>query len=64
MKPRSYCLLAAAVFAIVALLQLLRAVMGWPVTIDGIDVPVSASWIAFIVAGVLSVLGFAAASRL
>jgi hypothetical protein len=38
--------------------------MGWPVTIDGIDVPVSASWIAFVVAGVLSVLGFAAASRL
>ena len=54
-----YSALAASVFAIVAVLQF--AVNGWPVTIGTVDVPVRASWFAFIVAGLLAALGYAVA---
>jgi hypothetical protein len=60
---RSFCTLAAAIFALIALLQLLRIFMGWSVTLNGIDVPFWASWIAVIVAGALSFVGFRAAMR-
>lgn len=61
MTARSYSLLAAAIFAIIALLQLLRAVMGWQVMVDSHTMPVWPSWIAFLVAGTLAWLGFSAA---
>ena len=63
MNARSYCLLAAAVFGLVALLQLLRAALGWPISINGYAVPVVASWIAVVVAGALSWLGWSAGQR-
>jgi hypothetical protein len=61
MSTRSFCLLAAAVFGLVALLQLVRAILGWPITIDGYTVPVMASWIAAVVAAALAWLGYKAA---
>ena len=64
MSARSYCLLAAAIFAVVGLVQLVRAVMGWPILINGISIPVWASWIMFAIAGLLSALGWRAADRL
>jgi protein-S-isoprenylcysteine O-methyltransferase Ste14 len=60
MTARRYARLAAAIFALVALLQLVRADLGWPVTIDGTSVPVWASWIACVVAAILAWLGFTA----
>ena len=51
MTIRTFCTLAAAIFALIALLQLIRIVMGWSVTLNGVDVPFWASWIAVIVAG-------------
>ena len=63
MTPDSYSVLAASVFAIVAILQLVRAVKGWKVTIGSTDIPVGVSWVAFIVAGLLTLLGFTVASR-
>ena len=57
MTVKSYCTLAAAVFALIALLQFARAVLGWPVTVSGHSVPLWASWIAFVVACALSVIG-------
>jgi hypothetical protein len=50
----TYSRLAAAIFAIVAILQLLRALAGWPVTIGRTAIPVWASWVAFVIAGVLA----------
>jgi hypothetical protein len=58
MTANSYSALAATVFAIVALVQLVRAVNGWPVTIGTVVIPVRASWFAFIVAGLLAALGY------
>ncbi|MEH2627931.1 hypothetical protein V1292_005986 [Bradyrhizobium sp. AZCC 1719] len=37
--------------------------MGWSVTLNGVDVPFWTSWIAVIVAGALSFVGFRAAMR-
>jgi hypothetical protein len=63
MTMKTFCTLAAAIFALIALLQLIRIVMGWSVTLNGVDVPFWASWIAVIVAGALSFVGFRAAMR-
>jgi hypothetical protein len=49
MTMKTFCTLAAAIFALIALLQLIRIVMGWSVTLNGVDVPFWASWIAVIV---------------
>jgi hypothetical protein len=63
MDPRSYSGLAAAVFALVALLQIVRATSGWPVSIGGTSVPLWASWLVVLVAGIMALLGFSAARR-
>jgi hypothetical protein len=63
MNMRTFCTLAAAIFALIALLQLIRIVMGWSVTFNGIDVPFWASWIAVVVAATLSFVGFRATRR-
>jgi hypothetical protein len=51
------------VFAVVAILQLVRAVRGWQVVVGSTDIPVGASWIAAIAALFLAVLGYLAAIR-
>ena len=54
MKP--FTTVAVAVFSLVALLQLLRVVLGWEVLIDGVHIPVWASLVAFVAAAGLAVL--------
>jgi hypothetical protein len=61
MSPRSYLRLAAVIFTIVAILQLSRAVAGWEITVGTTVVPLWASWVAAVVAGILAWLGFGAA---
>jgi hypothetical protein len=63
MTVKSYCTLAAAVFALIALLQLARVVLGWPVMVSGHNVPLWMSWVAFGVAGALSVIGWRAGAK-
>jgi hypothetical protein len=63
MTIKTFCTLAAAIFALIALLQLIRIVMGWPISLNGVDVPFWASWIAVMVAGALSFVGFRATMR-
>jgi hypothetical protein len=47
---------AVLVFALVALLQLLRVVLGWEVTVNGSVIPFWASVIACVAAATLSVM--------
>jgi hypothetical protein len=54
MTAKSYSVLAAVIFAIIAILQLVRAVSGWPVTVHDIGLPLWASWVACIVAAGLA----------
>ena len=60
MTAANYSLLAAVIFALVAILQMVRAAKGLPVTIGQTSVPIWASWVACGVAVVLASLGFAA----
>jgi hypothetical protein len=62
-SSRIYSALAATVFAVIAILQLVRALNAWPVVIGATDIPVGASWVACIAALFLAVLGFLAAIR-
>jgi len=55
-------MLAAAIFGLIGLLQLLRIFMEWPVTLNGVVIPFWASWIAIIVASALSLVGFRSAT--
>ena len=60
MNETSYARVAGAVFAVVALIQLVRAFAGWPVTVGGTAIPVWASWVACVIGSVLAWLGFTA----
>jgi hypothetical protein len=62
MTVRSYALLAAAIFAVIAVLQLARALLGYPITVQtasgAMSVPVWPSWLAFVACALLAWLGF------
>ncbi len=58
MGHKKYCVVSGAVFSLVALAHLLRMVYGMSVQIDEYAVPMSVSWVAFIVAVVLAVWAF------
>jgi len=61
MTAKSYCRLAALIFALVAALQLISAVSGWPITVGATtSIPLWASWVACVIAGVLAWIGFEA----
>jgi hypothetical protein len=53
-KP--FTLVAVVVFALVSLLQLLRLLLGWEVTINGTVIPLWASGVACVVAASLAVM--------
>ena len=58
---KAYVRVSAAVFTVVAVLQLLRVVRGWPLDVAGMSIPVSASIVAAIGAGALAAWGWASA---
>jgi hypothetical protein len=53
-----YTVVSGLVFGLVAVLQLMRAVMQLPVHVGSHEVPVVASWVAAVVAGSLCVWAF------
>ena len=59
MTAANYAILSACIFALVAVLQLVRALKGWPVTIASTSIPIWVSWIACVVAAILVWLGIA-----
>jgi hypothetical protein len=60
MAATQYSLLAALIFALVAVLQIVRAVMRLPITIGQTSIPIWASWLAGGIAIILAWLGYAA----
>ena len=60
MTAAHYSLLAALIFALVAILQIARAVTGLPVVVGRTSIPAWVSWIAFVVAAILAWLGYSA----
>jgi phosphoglycerol transferase MdoB-like AlkP superfamily enzyme len=63
MSRRTYLLVSAAIFSLVALLHLARVVFGWSAVIGGWSVPMWLSWVALIVAGALAYFGFSLARQ-
>ena len=55
---RRYELVSGAFFSLLALVQLIRVVLGWTVQIAAVTVPVWASVLACLVAGSLAVWAF------
>jgi hypothetical protein len=58
MDAKSYPRVAAIIFAITAVLQLVRALSGWEVTLNGALLPLWASWLAS--TGALAFVGLTA----
>ena len=54
MKP--FTTIAVFVFSLVALLQLLRILLGWEVVVNGTVIPSWVSGVAFVVAGALAAM--------
>jgi len=54
---------SGVIFTVVALAQLTRTVMGWPVQVDLFTVPVWFSGVAFLVTGGLAIWAFRSARR-
>lgn len=63
MNPKSYLVLTAVIFLVIALLHLARAVVGWGVIVENQTIPVWVSWVGFVVAGILSIWGFALSGK-
>ena len=57
---RRYELVSGAFFSLLAIVQLTRVVMGWPIQVAAVTVPVWASVLACLVAGSLAVWAFRA----
>jgi hypothetical protein len=55
---RAYLVISGALFAIVALVHVLRLALGWPAEIAGWAVPMWVSWIAVPAAAALSIWAF------
>ena len=60
MTATAYSRLAAVIFSLVALLQFVRALAGWPIIIHDAMIPLWPSWVASVVAAGLAWLGFTA----
>ena len=53
-KP--FTIIAVVMFSLIALLQLLRVLLGWEVIVNGVAIPLWVSWIAFAVAAALAAM--------
>ena len=60
MKPFTF--LAVLVFALVALVQLARFVLAWPVSVNGVQIPVWLSALAAVIAALLALMVWREAS--
>ena len=63
MTEKTFSTLAAAIFEVVAVLHLVRILIGWSIVVDGWTVPMWVSWVGLIIAGALSYYGAKLAMR-
>jgi hypothetical protein len=58
LKPKTYAAITSIIFALVAILHLVRILAGWDFTIGGWNVPTWLSLIGVVVPGILAIVGF------
>ena len=63
MDQKTFTIVAGAIFALVALVHVLRILMGWPAVIGDWTVPMWVSWIGLVVTGGLSYFGLSLGMR-
>jgi hypothetical protein len=63
MGNRPFTLLAAAIFALMAVVHLYRIVTHFQIILGSHEIPMSASWIAIAITGVLAVMLFRESRR-
>ena len=54
-----YVAISALIFALVALVHLVRLAKRWSVQIGSLTIPITASWIGFLISAFLAIWGFA-----
>jgi protein-S-isoprenylcysteine O-methyltransferase Ste14 len=60
MTAAQFSLLAATIFGLVAIAQIVRAITRLPITVGRTSIPIWASWVACAVAIILAWLGYSA----
>ncbi len=60
---RRYVLVSGLFLGLLAVVQVVRLVLGWSVTVDGTSIPLWASGIAAIIAGGLAIWAFQVNAR-
>ena len=55
MSQRAFIGVSGTIFAVIAVLHLLRALYGWPAQIGLLVVPTWVSWVSLLVAGYLAI---------
>jgi hypothetical protein len=63
MAPKIYSRLAAIIFGAIAVLQLVRVVLAWEVTLNGVPIPLFVSGMAAFVAAIMAWLGYGASRK-
>ena len=58
MTHRTFSLVTAVLFSLVALLHAVRLIRAWQVTVEGAVMPLWISWIGFAIAAYLAYQGF------
>ena len=53
-RARNYLYVSAAVFAVVSLIHLIRALAGWPFQIGPIELSLAVSWVGFVATAMLA----------
>ena len=57
LNRKTYMMVTATLFLVVAIVHLLRIIFGWQVEVGGLSIPFWASWLAVLVAGALAYFG-------
>jgi uncharacterized membrane protein len=63
MTQRTFSLVTAVLFLLIALLHAVRLLRGWQVTVEGTVVPIWISWIGLVIAAYLAYQGFRLARK-
>jgi hypothetical protein len=61
---KSYAVVSASIFALVALAHLVRLLEQWPVVIGPDQVSMNISWIAFVVSALIAIWGYVTLRRM
>src|SRR5262249_38031966 len=51
-------IISGIIFVVIAIVHLLRAILGWSATIDGTEFPLWLSWLIVVIAAILAGLNF------